>query len=616
MEKIISLSTRTVYELEINKNGENQMVCPECSHNRRKKHIKCFSYNHEKGVGYCNHCETRFVKYESSEPKVYHKPQWQNFTKLSENVVKWFGKRGISQKTLIANKIQEVDEYMPQIEKKANCIVFPYFRNGELINLKFRDARKNFKLVSGAELIWFNYEAIEKAIRDEKDLLIVEGEMDCLSVLQSNYEYVVSVPNGASIGKMEYFDNSFELLEKVKTFILATDNDLKGIELKNEFIRRLGFEKCKIANLKQYKDLNEVLISEGAESVQNVIKSAKILKADDVYELQDFYNDLDAYFEYGLPQGKTIDIPELDELIRISHGHVAVVTGTPGSGKSEWLDWYLAKLNIKYCDKIAYYSQENSSIPIHTARIFPKFIGKKYKKGIISIAEKETGENYINENIFWVQPDYDIDPENIIKKFEYLVKAKGVKYFVVDPFNRIETGADYGNERLFIKKTIQKFIQFAKITNSNVFIVAHPTKLRKDEKTGKFPIATAYDISGSADWWNMMSYVISVRREQDDETLKFLTYGQVVISKAKVNETMGATGIWNFRYNVNNGRYVTDDRETELKFDNDNWITREQYKEPEEPKLTALNPYDAFGMQQNNIFNNNENEDDDDDMPF
>jgi predicted AAA+ superfamily ATPase len=86
MEKIISLSTRTVYEITVNKNGENNMPCPECSPNRRKKHLKCFSYNHEKEVGYCSHCETRFVKYESSEPKIYHKPEPINFTKLGKQL--------------------------------------------------------------------------------------------------------------------------------------------------------------------------------------------------------------------------------------------------------------------------------------------------------------------------------------------------------------------------------------------------------------------------------------------------------------------------------------------------------------------------------------------------
>ena len=611
MEKIISLSTRTVYEITVNRNGENNMPCPECSPNRRKKHLKCFSYNHEKEVGYCAHCETRFVKYESSEPKVYHKPEPINFTKLSDNVVKWFENRGISQKTLLSAKIQEVEEYMPQIEKKANCIVFPYYRNGELINMKFRDGRKNFKLVSGAELIWWNFDAL----KNFEEIIIVEGEMDALSAMQAGFENVISVPNGASIGKMDYFDSSFLELEKIKTFILATDNDLKGIELKNEFIRRLGFEKCKIANLKQYKDLNEVLASEGRESVQNVLKSAKILKADDVYELQDFYNDIDAYFESGLPQGKKLGISELDEKIRWMTSHLAVVTGSPTSGKSEFVDFVISKLNVLHGWKCAYYSQENSSIPIHFARIFSKFVGKKYKKGVISVAEKETGENYINDNIFWVQPDFDINPDEILKKFEYLVKAKGVKMFVVDPFNRIEQGANYGTQMQFIQKTLGKLISFCRKTDSLLFLVAHPTKLRKNEKNGKFPLATAYDISGSADFWNMPSYVISVRREQDDETLEFLNYGQVVISKAKVNETMGDTGIWNFRYNINNGRYITDDKEKSINFDNTNWITNEEYKEPEEPKLQAINPYEAFGMPKNDLFCKDGTEQDDD-MPF
>ena len=100
METIISLSTRQIYEIEANKNGENQMPCPECSQNRRKKHIKCFSYNVEKEVGYCNHCETRFVKHNKHEEKQYVKPslEWQNYTKLSEKVVKYFEGRGISQK--------------------------------------------------------------------------------------------------------------------------------------------------------------------------------------------------------------------------------------------------------------------------------------------------------------------------------------------------------------------------------------------------------------------------------------------------------------------------------------------------------------------------------------
>ena len=596
METIISLSTRQIYEIEANKNGENQMPCPECSQNRRKKHIKCFSYNAEKEVGYCNHCETRFVKHNPHEEKQYIKPtlEWKNFTKLSENAVKYFESRKISQKTLLSMNIGEKKEYIPQLEKEVNCIFFPYFKNCELINTKFRDARKNFKLISGAELIWFNYDCIQKCIEQKGELVIVEGEFDALSIIQSGHEFVVSVPNGANIGKMEYFDSSFELLNKVETFILAVDNDLKGIELKNELIRRLGFEKCKIANFKQYKDANEYLVALGGESLYNELKTAKILKARDVYEVADFENELDAYFENGLPQGKTIDIPELDEKIRWLTGHYATVTGSPASGKSEFIDFVCARLNLLHQWKIGYYSPESAPLAVHFSKVFSKFSGFKFgKKYNHSESDRYYVQDYINENYFWVNPVDDIKLDDILAKFEYLVRAKGVKVFVIDPFNRIETDQDYLHDKLlYIKKTLKKIISFVNKNDCLLFLIAHPTKLQKT-KEGKFPMASMYDISGSADFFNMTSYGISVRREQDDETLEFLSYGQVAISKAKLNETMGSTGIWEFRYNINNGRYITDNKNKEVDFDNSNWITKKEYIEPKIIPATLSQAFDT-----------------------
>ena len=77
--------------------------------------------------------------------------------------------------------------------------------------------------------------------------------MDALSLIQAGFENVISVPNGASTGRMEYFDNSLEDLNQVETFILATDNDMKGLELKNDLTRRLGIEKCKSVSLSSLK---------------------------------------------------------------------------------------------------------------------------------------------------------------------------------------------------------------------------------------------------------------------------------------------------------------------------------------------------------------------------
>ena len=157
-------------------------------------------------------------------------------------------------------KIGEKMEWMPQIEKESNCILFPYFKDGELTNVKYRDGSKNFKLSSGAELIWYNYDCIQKCIDNDGELIIVEGEFDCMANIQFVFDYFVFFFNFLITVLMDYFDSAFELLNKVKTFIIATDNDLKGVELKNDLIRRLGFEKCKIANFNQFKYSNEILV--------------------------------------------------------------------------------------------------------------------------------------------------------------------------------------------------------------------------------------------------------------------------------------------------------------------------------------------------------------------
>lgn len=594
METIISLATMNVYDITADKHGENQMPCPECSPNRRKKNTKCFSYNTEKEIGFCNHCEARFVKHNPYEKKEYIKPvfEFQNFTKLSDKVVKWFEGRGISQRTLLAMKISEKGEYMPQTEKEENCIVFPFFKNAELINLKFRDARKNFKLSSGAELIWFNYDAILK----HEEIIICEGEIDALSFIQSGFDNVISVPNGANIGKMEYFDSSFEDLNKVKTFVIAVDNDLKGIELKQDLIRRLGMERCKTASFKQFKDVNELLVSEGIESVQNVVKSAKLMKLSDIYEVEDFRNELNDYFENGMPQGKTLGIPELDKIIRWQTGRFGVATGIPGMGKSEFLDFVYCRLNILYKWPIGYYSPESMPLQLHFSKIFPKFVGKEYKKGVVNDNEKYTGEEYINKNVFWVNPPVDMEIDEILSRFEYLVKAKGCKAFIIDPFNRIEQTANHAdNERLFIKKNLVKMSNFTKSTDSLLFLIAHPTKMQKDK--GIYKIPGPYDISGSADFWNMLDYTLTVHRIQKEDG-QFNSFGVVIVQKAKINKTMGETGTWPYWYNINNGRYITDHENGQQKqWDNSNWITNEEYYPPEEPefKIQPLTLNEAFG---------------------
>ena len=53
-------------------------------------------------------------------------------------------------------KVSEGLEWMPQTQREENAIKFNYFIGDQLINIKSRDGRKNFKLHKGAEKIFYN----------------------------------------------------------------------------------------------------------------------------------------------------------------------------------------------------------------------------------------------------------------------------------------------------------------------------------------------------------------------------------------------------------------------------------------------------------------------------
>ena len=77
-----------------NSKGEVKILCPNCSHTRRKKTDPCLSVNIETGVGYCWNCEGTTIREKKSKKITYDLPpqKWENFTKLSDKVVKWFSK--------------------------------------------------------------------------------------------------------------------------------------------------------------------------------------------------------------------------------------------------------------------------------------------------------------------------------------------------------------------------------------------------------------------------------------------------------------------------------------------------------------------------------------------
>jgi len=553
--KIKHLESDSIFEIFTTRSGgEERQICPVCSKDRRKNRVKCFSWNHDKNTGYCSHCQGSFVlsegsksfEYVSREKREYKRPEWNNNTELSEKLVKWFENRGISQFTLRQMKITEGKEWMPQTGREENTVQFNYFRNKELINTKFRDGRKNFKFTSGAELILYNLDSIV----DKEQIIIVEGEIDALSCYESGLHNVVSVPNGAGTGTInfEYIDNCISYFENVKEIIIATDNDAPGINLKNQLAHRFGIERCFKVDFSPYKDSNDILVNEGAESLKNrIIQSKKPFPIDGVFNANDFEDDLDLLYERGLQPGKQIEIPEFDELISFETGRLYTWTGIPGHGKSEFLDYVLERLNIIHGWKIGYFSPENHPLQLHASKIIEKLTGEKFSKHTLDTATYEGAKEYIKDNFFFVNPSDDYKVETILEKARILVFKYGIKAFVIDPYNKLEHQFS-NNESQYISQFLDKIINFAKRNNISMHLVAHPRKMNKTP-SGLYEVPNLYDINGSSNFYNKTDFGITVYRDMQT------AYTTVYVQKVKFKH-LGKPSDCKFMWNCNNGRYA------------------------------------------------------------
>lgn len=574
--KIVNIETKVEYVIEAKKNGENQMTCPECSHTRKKSTEKCFSFNTLKKVGRCSHCSASFVEKQDVftivESQVYKKPTWKNKTDLTDKVVKWFeNERKITQETLKHFKVSEGLEWMPQTQKEMNTIQFNYFRGGELVNIKYRTGGKDFKLFSGAELIFYNIDSVIGA----KEIVICEGEIDCITIHQCGITSVISVPNGAGASNLTYLDSAINLFGDDTTFIIAVDNDDAGNKLEQELVRRLGSENCKRVVFKDCKDANECLVKYGANEVLTCFNSPKEYPLHGIFTAKDINDDINDFYENGLPQGCGININEFDELLKFHLGYITTITGIPNMGKSEVLDFIITRLNILHGWKFALYSPENHPLQLHFSKFAEKFIGKRFDKtnfNRMTTDDLELMKQHFNNNLFFIKPEEDFTLDSILKSVKALVRKHGVNAFVIDAWNKVEHKWT-NNETQYISKELDRLSMFCEKNNVHLFLVAHPTKLQKDKKSGEWEVPTLYSINGSAHFFNKTANGIVVGRDGNGLT-------EVHIQKVKFKH-WGQQGVLKMAWNRDNGRYYIGTP------DNNNWLVSSPTNEPIEYIDTA-----------------------------
>ena len=453
---------------------------------------------------------------EIEEESKHTTPPVPRLEKLLPDTIKYFEGRGISNNTLLRLGITECIEWMPKAGKGVKAICFNYFKDEELINIKFRAKDKDFKLNKDSELIFYNLDAI----KDETDCVIVEGEIDCLSLHEAGIYNVISVPNGAENKRLEYLNNCWQYFENMNRVVILTDNDEPGKLLREELARRIGKDICyRVEVPNDCKDANDILLKHGKKALSVLIEQARRWPVDGILLMDDLFKDVCDYYENGYPDGLKAGIGEFDELLQFSGGQFTTVTGSPQSGKSEFIDYISTSISRNHKWKWAVCSFENPPA-FHVTKLMEKFIGlsfnfRKDPNHRISRSDFERGIAFIDNYFQFINiSQIDVSIEGILNKCRELVKRTGVKGIIIDPWNYIEHKIPINlTETQYISECLSLIKEFTVKYDVHLFIVAHPKKLVKDPKTGQYPVATMYDISGSAHFFNKTDNGISVHRD-------------------------------------------------------------------------------------------------------
>ena len=509
-------------------------VCPVCSPERKKKNEKTLNIQPDGGclLYRCWHCEvsgkvTREVSPfddfppETATVKAISKPKASD----SGLVNAFLLERGIDPETIGSYNVVGGTKYFHN-GGEMDAIGFVY---GDNEAIKWRAVTdKQFTQDGSAQTLW----GIETAPSDGlKTIIITEGEFDALAIASALGDcpdtLVVSVPNGApqkvsnkrvdaaEDRKFAYLWAAKDVFEQAEKIILAVDSDEPGQALGEEIMRRVGRAKCYHLDLPEgCKDANDVLRIQGKERLVDLIDEASPTPLVGVYSANDYADDVAFLYEKGLMKGMSTGFRGLDDVYTVLQGQLTVVTGLPGSGKSEFIDAVLVNLAEKEDWKFAIASFENPPA-MHIIKLSEKYARKPFFEGHherMSADEMQESRSWVNDHFaFLDSKDGEAATiDSIIERTKMAVMRLGCRGLVIDPYNYIAQNSG-DNEHQAISEMLTRMVQFARSHDLHIWFIAHPAKMRANDQ-GKMPIPNGNHISGSAAWFAKADCGITVHR--------------------------------------------------------------------------------------------------------
>jgi twinkle protein len=390
-------------------------------------------------------------------------------------------------------------------------LAVPYVENRATVNHKYRlISEKQHQMDKGGKLCLWNHDCLLED--SDKPVVVCEGEWDALVAISLGWR-AVSVPNGASGGEgtLPYLWEARDALNRVKSFILATDNDEAGLKLRANLVAHLGPDRCSFVEYgADCKDLNETLLRYGIEAASDVLVNATPFPVKGLYTIDDFPErpELTAWPTGIDALSDTVD--HTKPALFIVPGTLTVFTGHANMGKSTVMNSVIANM-LKGGIPTLVASFETDVKPILRDGIRASLLGI----GTHEVRNHDTRacDALMRDKMRIITQSVDEDEEMDLDFFLDLcrvsVQRDGTRFIILDPWNEIEHKMRHGEpETVYIGRALRAIKRFAKVHDVAFWIVAHPTKPFE----GKVRMPRLLDISGSANWANKADFGLSYHR--------------------------------------------------------------------------------------------------------
>ena len=525
--------------------GTFSFLCPSCSDqrsqkNRSKKPLR-ITFEEDAAVWFCHNCEEKGqIKIDESFPEVKLRVVKDSEMIPKDKIARVAEWRGFSfeefPETVLQRILYSDSVYFPSCEEQRESIGFVYPDEGT----KWRSIEGKHHVQKGSAKTPYLLDLIE----DCKKIIITEGEFDALAFWSSGHPYAVSLPTGAN-SRSESLESIKKRVEdgRIEEVYIAVDSDSPGMKARKLLVNLFGREKTRVIDWSKFdvKDANEFLVRHKDLGV--AINKARTPLFEGIVRASNVVSDIESIRVGGFKNGAKIGLPGIDDLITVASDQITIVTGLPGSGKSEFCDFTMCQLAMRHDWKFAVFSAENP-IDIHVGKICEKYTGKGIFEGDNRLTDEESNDaiRWVDDHFFFLDPSSDNSLRSILARAQVLVDYQKINGLVIDPYNY----TDVPLETDAINSMLTECHAFAGRNHIHIWIVAHPQKMYRSQN-GVYATPGGMDISGSAAWFSKSDFGITLSRDEDGGSI-------LTVWKCRFR-WMGDTGTVYLNYDPSCGRY-------------------------------------------------------------